>query len=585
MRVIPSFGRLPNTWLSIFLIVVSGTVEGIGLALFIPLLHVMGGDNVGQLPEPFSSISNGIEQLGLSADAITLLTLIVVLSLCSLSLVYLQKKVLIRSKGSYIRNSRVRLFSSILFSSWGKSSEKAHGDIINFMTTECLRAGNALGFMLMAVATCVQIVLYLVFSTVVSWQLMLVALGFGGIMYLIVSPLNRRAKIFGERTSVSNRELSFFGLEYLRGLKLLKSTANEQIAEREVSEKIDNVFRVSRDSEINAARLAFLLQSLPILLMAGIIGLAYEVFDIAVPVVLVFLLFMVRIVPRAAQLQQCFHSYNLNSPALHIVDAAIAENEANLDNKNAGHVNFKQIKIHISLEDVVFRYPGSDVPALNSVSMTIGRNQIVAIVGGSGAGKSTVMDILTGLRKKDFGRISVDGVALSEFDQKSWRKKIGMVTQETVTFNTSLTANLKIFNPEATDDDMIRALSVVKLDDFVNLLPEGLNTILGEGGVRFSGGQLQRIALARALVGKPELLLLDEATSALDNESERLVQDSISKLLHTTTIVVIAHRLSTVRLADVIYVMDEGKIIESGTYDALMEQNGRFAQLRKFDFA
>ena len=215
MLVIPSFGRLPNTWLSIFLIVVSGTVEGIGLALFIPLLHVMGGDNVGQLPEPFSSISNGIEQLGLSADAITLLTLIVVLSLCSLSLVYLQKKVLIRSKGSYIRNSRVRLFSSILFSSWGKSSEKAHGDIINIMTTECLRAGNALGFMLMAVATCVQIVLYLVFSTIVFWHLMLVALGFGGIMYLIVSPLNRRAKIFGERIKLIVPE-SPIGLDPIR---------------------------------------------------------------------------------------------------------------------------------------------------------------------------------------------------------------------------------------------------------------------------------------------------------------------------------------------------------------------------------
>lgn len=585
MRFLPTLGRLPNTWLNIALIVMSGMVEGFGLALFVPLLHVMGGQDASLLPAPFSHIPAALERIGLTMNSMTLLVLIVVISLGALAFGYAQKKMMIGAKSVFTKDIRNRLFSSILYGSWGKASERPHGEVINLMIADCSRSGNALGFELMAVATCVQIVLYLAFSTVVSWQLMVIVIGFGAIMFLVVRPLTQRAKSYGSQTGQANRNLNFFSLEYLRGLKLLKATANEQLATQEISEKIEDVYRVSYGAELNATRLNFLVQALPVVLLAAIIGLAHEVLEITVPVVLVFLLFMMRIAPRAAQLQQFLHSYHLNGPAVGLVDQTIEDLEAMPDNPNTGGLDFDRINSQISLEDVDFEYPGGDTPALNSVSMTIGRNQMVAIVGGSGAGKSTVMDIITGLQKPDFGHVRIDDTELSDFCMSSWRKKIGMVTQEAITFNASLRDNLRIFKSDATEEELNRALSIAHLGDLVESLPDGLETKLGESGVRFSGGQLQRIALARALTGQPELLLLDEATSALDNESERLVQDAITKLLHTTTVVVIAHRLSTVRRADVIYVMEGGSIVESGSYDTLMEQGGRFARLRKLEFS
>ena len=583
MRLLSSFGQLPNTWINIFITVISGMVEGFGLALFIPLLQIMNGNGLDQLPKPFSYIVTAMERIGLSVNTMTILVLIVVFSLSALALSYLQRRMMIHAKNYYTRSLRNKLFGLILCSSWGKSSERSHGEVINLLTVECNRYGIALGFELMAVATGVQIVLYLVFSTVIAWQLIVVVTILGSLMYLATRPFNRRAKELGQQATQANRNFSFYSLEYLRSLKLLKATANEWLAKRDISQRVEDLFSFAFKSELNGAQLNILMQALPVLVSALIIWLANEVMHIPVPVMLVFLLFIIRIAPRVAQLQQFVHSYNLHSPAIQVVNAAMDENQAAEEIMNRDGLIFNRIEQQISLKDVVFEYPGGETPALNSVSMEIGRNQMVAIVGGSGAGKSTVMDILTGLRRADTGQVAIDGIDLRDFNLETWRRKIGMVTQDTVTFNASLRDNLSMFTPDATEDDLNRALAIARLDDLVETLPDGLETNLGESGVRFSGGQLQRIALARALVGKPELLLLDEATSALDNESERYVQDAITALACSMTIVIIAHRLSTVRRADKIFVMEKGIIVEHGTYDELMTKGGRFADLREIE--
>ncbi len=583
MRMLSSFGQLSNTWANIFIIVISGMIEGFGLALFIPLLQIMSGDGLGQLPKPFSHIVTAMEHMGLSVNTMTILVLIVVFSISALALSYLQRKMMIQAKNKYIRNLRNKLFGLILRSSWGKSSERSHGELINLLSLECNRYGVALGFELMAVATGVQIVLYLAFSTVIAWQLIVIVAALGFLMYLATRPFNRRAKEVGQQATQVHRNLSFYSLEYLRSLKLLKATANEWFAKRDITQRIEDSYSVAISADLNGTQLNILMQALPVLVLALIIWLANEVMHIPVPVMLVFLLFIIRIAPRVAQLQQFIHSYHLNSPAMQVINSAMEESEAAGEIMNPDGLTFNRIEQQITLNNVVFEYPGGETPALNSVSMEIGRNQIVAIVGGSGAGKSTVMDILTGLRIADTGQIAIDGVDLRDFNLETWRKKIGMVTQDTVTFNASLRDNLSMFTSGATQEDLNRALSIAKLDDLVASLPEGLETTLGESGVRFSGGQLQRIALARALVGKPELLLLDEATSALDNESERHVQDAITALARSMTIVIIAHRLSTVRRADKIFVMEQGVIVESGTYDELMAKGGRFSDLREIE--
>ena len=167
----------------------------------------------------------------------------------------------------------------------------------------------------------------------------------------------------------------------------------------------------------------------------------------------------------------------------------------------------------------------------------------------------------------------------------TWRRRIGYVTQDIVVFNESLRDNILFVHPEGTEHDIRRVVDITHLRDVVEEMPQGLDTVLGEGGVRLSGGQKQRLALARALMGDPQVLLLDEATSALDTESERMIQKAIESIAHKFTIVIVAHRLSTVRKADRICVMERGHIVESGSYDELLARNGRFAELHEHQFA
>ena len=584
MRFLSTFGMLPGTWLNLFLMVLSGISEGFGLTLFIPLLHMMGGQALVDLPYPFSKIVGIFEYLELSATPILLLVLIATLTLGSLFIGYAQKKMLVRARHLYSLELRNRFFGSILRSTWEYSSGLSHGNIVNHLTTESARAGTALSYEVMAVATLLQIALYMVFSTVVSWHLMAVATGFGLLAYFLVRPFTRMAKALGERINKANENLTFYSLEYLRSLKLLKALFKEEKAAEEINKRSEDLYSAMYLSELTTTRVYFLVQSLPVLMLTIIIGVSHEILNMPTPIILVFLLFLARIAPRVAQFQQIFQSYHLSSPAVRTVNEMIEASEAANENMNPSGKTFERIRDSIKLDGVTYQFTDGKQPAVNDVSMIIPRNKMIAIVGGSGAGKSTVMDILTGLRRPETGQVSIDGTDLGDLDLSSWRRHIGIVTQDSMIFNASLRDNLLFFSPDASDEDVASALSIAHLNDVVAELPKGLDTILGEGSVRLSGGQKQRVALARAIIGKPELLLLDEATSALDNESERAVQDAVESIAQTLTIVVIAHRLSTVRRADTIYVMEKGIVVEIGSYNELMDKGGRFSELHGMEF-
>lgn len=585
MRFLSTFGRLPGTWQNLLVMVLSGLAEGVGLSLFIPLLHLMNDKNPIDLPAPFSQVVAQFERFGLTVSMTTLLVMIAAIVIAALALAYQQKKMLARSSQAFARNLRDRLFNAVLRANWNRLSQLSHGKIVNQMTTECPRAGSALGAELMAAATSIQLAIYVVFSMMISWRLMLIAAGFGIFMIIAVRPFSHRAKDLGGQTNEANRELSSLAIEFLRSLKLLKATASEGLAEGRISEKNEDLFQLGYMAELNKNKVNFLIQALPVLLLTGVIGVSHQMMEIPASLILVFLLFMARIAPRVAQLQHLLQVYYLRSPAITVVDDLIEETNASIEDLNPAGKSFERISDAIVLDQVGYTYTDADGPAINDVSITIPRNRMIALVGGSGAGKSTLMDILLGLRKPDTGRITIDGMELGELDTVSWRKRVGIVPQDSTVFNASLLDNLRFFNPEATDDDIADALTIAHLDDVVADFPDGLDTLLGENGVRLSGGQKQRVALARALVGKPELLLLDEATSSLDNESERFIQDAIAAIAHTMTIVVIAHRLSTVRRADEIYVIEKGQVVETGTYDKLLNAGGRFAELKSLEIA
>jgi len=235
--------------------------------------------------------------------------------------------------------------------------------------------------------------------------------------------------------------------------------------------------------------------------------------------------------------------------------------------------------------NVEFHYPTRpDAPALHDFNLAIQPRETVAIVGPSGAGKSTLFQLAERFYDPQAGQILLDGVPLVDADPADIRARIAMVPQETVIFAASARDNLRYGNWDATDDQLWDAARAANAEEFLRKLPDGLDTFMGEGGARLSGGQRQRVAIARALLRPSPLLLLDEATSALDAESEKLVQDALETLMHDRTTIVIAHRLATVRAADRIIVMDNGRIVEEGKHDTLVAADGLYARLARLQF-
>jgi len=245
---------------------------------------------------------------------------------------------------------------------------------------------------------------------------------------------------------------------------------------------------------------------------------------------------------------------------------------------------FKSFRDSIRYKDVTFTYENSNRSSLSNINLTIKHGEIVALVGSSGAGKSTFVDLLPRFYDISSGSITIDDIDIREYTLSDLRSKMGIVTQETILFNDTIFNNIAYGMPNATLKDIIAAAKAANALEFIEELPEKFDTEIGEKGARLSGGQRQRLSIARAILKNPEILILDEATSALDTESERKVQLAIDNLVKDRTVIVIAHRLSTIVKANRIIVLENGEIVESGNHQELLDKNGHYRKLYDIQF-
>ena len=249
-----------------------------------------------------------------------------------------------------------------------------------------------------------------------------------------------------------------------------------------------------------------------------------------------------------------------------------------------GKTDIPDFRSEIVFNNVIFVYPGTKKKVLDNISFKARKGELIAIVGKSGAGKTTLVDMLPRFYRPVSGNIFFDSIDLNDATSESLRRNIGIVSQDIVLFNETVRENIALGKPDATEEDIIEAAKAAFAHDFIKDMPDGYDTVIGERGVKLSGGQKQRISIARALLKNPSILILDEATSSLDTASEIIVQKAIDNLMANRTTFVIAHRLSTVRKADKILVLEKSRIIESGTHEELLSRDGMYKFLYESQF-
>jgi ABC-type multidrug transport system fused ATPase/permease subunit len=413
----------------------------------------------------------------------------------------------------------------------------------------------------------------------ISWPFTLAAVA--GLLMLALTMRGIRASIRRIATQflATSIRVNERVLEYLQAVRVVHTFARADAVVHEVDTLIDASVRSRRQGMIRNQIILPLTQSMVILgvlifLIAGSIAAGSGVL-ISVGGLITFVFILYRMMPRITTLNYATGQIAIDWPFL-VRIAELLDDQSFTPELRPGRP-IDRLTTAVEFDHVSLRYPGAEENALNDVSFTIPAGRMVALVGASGSGKSSLINLLIGFYAPTAGHIRIDGTDLQALDLAAWRRRLGVVDQDTIIFSSSIADNIRFGAPAADDAAVIAAAQVANAHEFIVRLPQGYATEVGERGVRLSGGQRQRIAIARAVIHDPDLLLLDEATSALDSHSERLIQASLEHLRRDRTIVIIAHRLSTVVDADQIVVLDRGRIVEQGTHAELLARGKWYA--------
>ncbi len=420
----------------------------------------------------------------------------------------------------------------------------------------------------------------------ISLRLTLLSLVVVPPLVLALRTITRRIRRHSRARADERGELAALATERLAGIRLVRTSdaapAEEELFSEAVERYRKRVVRTGRFSALTSPMSETVAAILVMIVVyAGtnpaILGLSAP---LAPEVIIVFLLATLRLTSPIKAISQFPANWAQGMASVEKVFSLLDEPLLETDDGPDRPATFQRELVY---DHVSFEYE-SGARVLHDISFRVAPGRVVALVGPSGAGKSTLVDLLPRLREPTEGRILLDGVPLPELDRSSLRRLLGVVSQDTVLFHESIHANIAYGVPGATRADVERAAEAANAHEFVARLPDGYDTILGERGMRISGGQRQRIAIARALLRNAPILILDEATSALDTQSERLVQEAIERLMANRTVLVIAHRLATVRQADEILVLDDGRIVQRGSHTDLLAAGGLYRRLYELQF-
>jgi ATP-binding cassette, subfamily C, bacterial len=559
------------------LVVVCSVTEGFGLALLLPTLQLAGVE-IGPHSEAgrFAALVRGaLRAIGLRASLTPLLLLFVA--------IVSVRAILARTEGlaitvvyeTFTQHLRQRLFEAVSQADWLFICKSRSADFLHGLTEEVDRAGVAAHEGLYTVSGAAMTTLYAATSLILFPAVTLLLLGLCCALALWLRAKTRAVHRAGYEFSAVTKAVYSAAMEHFQSIKTAKIYGAQQ--------RICEIFsRLTRDMALSSlgmtreqlsADACFEVGSA--VMMGGILLVAIEWLALSPSEILILLILFARLVPRVRLMQSSYRGFVSQLPGFvtvtNIEERCRAAAEPTV---SAGLPS--EFRRSVRLENVWFTYPGGQVPVLRGIDLTISACRTIAIVGASGAGKSSIADLVMGLMRPGSGRIMIDGMPLDAGYAQSWREKVGYVAQDTFLFHDTVRANLLWARPAATEAELREALRVAAADEFVARLPNGLDTVVGDRGAALSQGEQQRLALARGLLRQPRLLVLDEATNSLDSESETRIFSALERIPGITT-VLIAHRLSTIRWADFIYVIEGGQVVESGNWTTLAAKlDGRF---------